>query len=101
MTGMGFSDARAGRHPLYFRTTKDMLDAFSCLGEQKAYRWWWRNTRKIASLCEAVRPSLQTSGPPNIENAPGSLMRLSREKAFAIYGNPLPPIVEERMQKEL
>jgi DNA polymerase-3 subunit alpha (Gram-positive type) len=100
MAGMGFSDADR-QAPLYYRTTKDMLEAFSYLGHEKAYEVVVTNTQKIADWCEEVRPISPDKCPPQIENAPEELVRLSREKAYALYGDQLPSIVEERMQKEL
>lgn len=100
MAGMGFSDADK-QAPLYYRTTQDMLDEFSYMGEKKAYEVVVTNTNKIADLCEAVRPISPDKCPPQMANAPEELMKLAEEKAYAIYGNPLPSIVEERMKKEL
>jgi DNA polymerase-3 subunit alpha (Gram-positive type) len=100
MAGQGFSDAD-NQAPLYFRTTQDMLEEFQYLGEEKAYEVVVKNTNLVADWCEAISPISPDKCPPSLPNDKEDLERLSREKAFEIYGDPLPDIVRERMEKEL
>ncbi|MDK2809297.1 MAG: polymerase subunit alpha, Gram-positive type [Petroclostridium sp.] len=100
MAGQGFSDAD-NQAPLYFRTTEEMLEEFSYLGTQKAWEVVVENTNKIAEMIEHILPIPDETFPPEIEGAEEEIQRLSINKAVEIYGDPLPTIVQERMNKEL
>lgn len=92
------------RHQLpdvYFRTTNEMLDAFSFLGEEKAKEIVVTNTNKIADLIEPIKPIKDDLYTPKIEGADEEIRRMSYEMAKKIYGDPLPEIVEARLEKEL
>ncbi len=100
MKGQGFSDAD-DQADLYLRTTEEMLAEFIHMGEDIAYEVVVTNTNKIAEMCEPIAPLPKGTFPPVMENAADEVIRLSNEKAHAIYGDPLPEIVEQRMNKEL
>ncbi len=96
----GYSDADF-QAPLYFRTTEEMLDEFSYLGEEKAREVVIKNTNYIADMIENLKPLRTGLFTPTIENSERDLEEMCRRKAFEIYGNPLPEIVKDRMEKEL
>jgi DNA polymerase-3 subunit alpha (Gram-positive type) len=98
--GQGYKDAE-GNKGLYLRTTAEMLEEFSYLGEEKAYEVVVTNTRRIAEEIEVIRPIPEGKFPPKIENADEILRDACRQKASAIYGNPLPQRIAERLEKEL
>ena len=100
MTGKGFKDAD-DQAPLYLRTTEEMLKEFEYLGEEKAREIVITNTVKIANMCEKISPVRPDKCPPVIENSDQLLTELCYNKAHEIYGENLPPIVEERLQREL
>lgn len=96
----GFKDAD-NQAPLFFRTTEEMLSEFSYLGEQKAYEVVVENTNKIADQIENVRPIPKEKCPPVVEGAKEGIVNDSNNKAKEIYGDPLPALVQERLDKEL
>ncbi|MCL1997431.1 MAG: PolC-type DNA polymerase III [Turicibacter sp.] len=99
-SGNDFKDADA-QPPLYFRTTDEMLAEFEYLGADKAFEVVVTNTRKIADSIEKLLPIPPTSHPPIIENAEEDLKKMAFAHAYETYGNPLPPMIAERMDTEL
>lgn len=100
MAGKGFSDAD-NQAPLYFRTTGEMLEEFDYLGNEKAYKVVVTNTNLIADMVEDIPPVLPGVHPPKIEGAEEEIKKLAETKAKEIYGEPLPEIVAQRLEKEL
>ncbi len=96
--GYGDADMQA---PLYFRTTDEMLEEFSYLGNRKAYEVVVTNPNKIADMIEDIEPLRGGSYPPSIENCEQDLSDMCHEKAYREYGENLPKIVQERMDREL
>ncbi|MCR5653908.1 MAG: PolC-type DNA polymerase III [Ruminococcus sp.] len=98
--GQGYADAQQ-QAPLYYRTTQEMLEEFSYLGEKKAYEIVVENTNMIADSIENIQPIPDGNFPPFIEGAEEQLNQITWERTKARYGDPLPPIVEARLKKEL
>lgn len=100
MAGKGFDDADF-QAPLYLRTTDEMLKEFDYLDDETAYEIVVENPNKIADMTEELQPVRSGTYPPSIEGAQEDIIRMSHDKAIEIYGDPLPEIVKERMDKEL
>ena len=100
MAGQGYSDTD-GDKGLYLRTTEEMLKEFSYLGEEDAYNVVIAAPCMISDMIEDIKPVPSGTFPPKIENADVRLREKCMEKAWSIYGNPLPAKIEERLEKEL
>lgn len=100
MFGKGFEDADR-QPPLYLHTTQEMLDEFSYLGAEKAEEVVVTNPNRIADQIEKISPVSPDKCPPVIENSDENLRNICYERAHEIYGEKLPKIVEDRLEKEL
>ena len=100
MSGQKFQDADI-QPPLYFRTTEEMLEEFSYFGKEIAEEVVIKNTNLINDMIEEILPIPERTFPPVIEGAEEELRRITYDKAVEVYGNPLPEIVEKRLEREL
>ena len=100
LAGKGFKDADE-QAPLYLRTTEEMLEEFSYLGSEKAKEVVIDNTNMIADMCERISPVRPDKCPPVIENSDQMLRDICYNKAHEMYGEDLPEIVSERLEREL
>ena len=100
MSKLGFEDAEQ-QAPLYFKTTTDMLEEFSYLGPEKCHEVVIDVPNRIADLCDTLKPFPDGTHAPKIPNAAEELRSMAVNKAHEIYGDPLPEIVQARLDKEL
>lgn len=100
MAGKGFDDADR-QPPIYFRTTEEMLEEFMYLGAEKAEEVVITNTNYIADQIERISPVRPDKCPPVIEDSDKTLRTICYDKAHALYGENLPEIVVERLEREL
>ena len=98
--GQGYADADT-QAPLYLRTTEEMLEEFKYLGEEKAYEVVVTNTNKISDMCDRISPISPEKCPPHIPGCEQTIKDIAYSKAHELYGDPLPQIVQERLDKEL
>ncbi len=98
--GQGYEDAD-NQAPLYLRTTEEMLEEFSYLGKEKAYEVVVTNTNLIADMCDQISPISPEKCPPHIPGCEQTIKDIAYEKAHELYGDPLPELVQDRLDKEL
>ena len=97
--GQGMKDEK--QPPLYLRTTDEMLQEFSYLGEEKAMEVVVENTNRIADMIEKFSPVYPDKCPPVIDNSDQQLRDICYRKAHSMYGKDLPSQVSERLEHEL
>ncbi len=100
MAGQGFKDSD-DQAPLYLRTTEEMLAEFDYLGPDKAQEVVVTNTRKIADMCEKISPVRPDKCPPVIPDSDKTLTKICYDRAHEMYGEDLPKIVVDRLEREL
>jgi DNA polymerase-3 subunit alpha (Gram-positive type) len=97
--GQNYEDL--GQAPLFLRTTEEMLAEFDYLGEKEARQVVITNPGNIAQQIETIAPFPDGLFAPEIPGAEEQIAAMCREQAMAIYGDPLPEIVEARLSREL
>ena len=88
--------------PIYFKTTDEMLEEFSYLGEETAYDVVVKNPRGIADLVEEIEllPPGQLF-PPRLENSEQELHDMVWNKCHELYGENPPQLIVDRLNVEL
>ncbi len=87
--------------PIYFKTTEEMLQEFSYLGEEKAYEVVVQNTRLIADQVETFELLPKELFPPRLANSEEELNHLVWEKVHRLYGEDPPQLIVDRLNVEL
>ena len=100
MAGKGFGDADK-QSPLFLRTTDEMLEEFEYLGSAKAQEVVIDNPCRIADMVERITPVRPDKCPPVIPDSDKLLREICYQKAHSMYGKDLPPVVTERLEREL
>ena len=100
MKSRGFKDAEE-QAPLYYRTTEEMLEEFAYLGAEEAYNVVVRNPNAVIADFEKLEPVPTVLHAPKIEGAEEQIEQLTLEKAHRMYGDPLPELIQKRIDKEL
>ena len=86
---------------LYVRSTKQMLEEFSYLGNYGAEKVVLKNPQIITDIIEKAEPLKEGNYYPIFENAYSDLEKICYSKAYEFYGNPLPEKIKERLDTEL
>ncbi len=101
MAGLGYKDGDNDT-PIYFRTTDEMLKEFSYMGSDIAKEVVIDNTNLIADMCNVDRPFLDgETYTPTIEGAEDEITSLTYNRAYELYGENIPEVVQKRIDKEL
>ncbi len=100
MAGKGFPDADS-QAPLYLHTTEEMLEEFQYLGAEKAREVVIDSPNRIAAMVEPISPVRPDKCPPVIPDSDKLLTEICYRKAHELYGEELPKIVVDRLEKEL
>jgi DNA polymerase-3 subunit alpha (Gram-positive type) len=85
----------------YYKNTQTMLDDFNFLPDNEAYEYVVTNTNKILDQIEVARPIPKGIYPPKIDSSEKNVDELVNNEASKRYGNPLPSIIQERIDKEM
>ncbi len=99
-SGQGYEDVQT-ESPLYFKSTDEMLQEFDYLGAEDARAAVIEYPNQINDWIETIQPVPDGFYPPKIDTAEEEIIGLSMEKAYRLYGQNLPPIVEKRINHEL
>lgn len=98
----GFSPLKDQRKPdAHFRTTDEMLAEFEFLGSDKAYEVVVTNTSNLADQFEEIELFPDKLFTPNMEGADEEIRNTCYDTAKSIYGEELPDVVVQRLEKEL
>ncbi len=87
--------------PLYFRTTDEMLEEFSYLGQDTAYEVVVTNPNMIADMCDRISPVPKNLFAPAIENSVEDLKALVYGKMHELYGEEPPELIRKRVDTEM
>lgn len=98
--GQGYDDADH-QPPIYFRTTEEMLEEFAYLGKEACQEVVIKNTQEIARSIDNFKPIPDELYSPQIEGAEEEIKSMTLAKAKSMYGEKLPPILQERIDMEL
>lgn len=85
----------------HFRTTDEMLDEFAFLGPELAKKVVVDDPNKVAAMCDEITPVKDKLYTPKMPGAEDDIRNLTMNKAHELYGDPLPEIVQARLDKEL
>lgn len=98
----GYSPLKEQRKPdVHFRTTDEMLAAFAYLGSEKAHDVVITQPNRLAEQFEDLQIIPDQLYTPKIRGAEDDVRAMSYKRAREIYGDPLPEIVAQRLEKEL
>lgn len=93
----------------YFMTTDEMLEEFAFLGNDKAYEIVIQNSNAIADSIEEIKvipeklfaPTDEFLAEQGVPSIKAKVEKMVNDKVRALYGDPLPPIVKKRVEREL
>lgn len=100
MAGQGYEDADS-QAPLYLHTTEEMLQQFAFLGEKACREVVITSPARVADMVESLCPVPQDLATPEIEGADDEVRDKAYSRAKEIYGDPLPAVVGDRLEREL
>ncbi len=99
LAGQGYTDEDSP--PLYYRTTDEMLQEFSYLGDAEAQEIVVTGPNQISEQIEAIRPIPEKFYPPQITGAEEEIKNMCYKRARELYGTRLPEEVSRRLTREL
>ncbi|MFC0214377.1 PolC-type DNA polymerase III [Paenibacillus chartarius] len=98
----GFSPLKDMKKPdAHLRTTKEMLEEFQFLGPELAHEVVVANTSALADEFEELQLFPKKLFSPIIEGAEEEIENKCYTRAKQLYGDPLPELIVERLQREL
>ncbi|MCD6322603.1 MAG: PolC-type DNA polymerase III, partial [Clostridiales bacterium] len=100
MHGMKFKDVEF-QAPLFLRTTDEMLEEFSYLGKERAYKAVVEVPAAIADSIDKLIPIPKGTYPPSIEGSDEELRKICKDRLAEIYGDSPHKKIIARINKEL
>ena len=87
---------------LHFRTTDEMLDDFAFLGDETAHEIVVAAPQQVVAMVDDdVSPVTDKTYPPKMPGAEDDIKRMTMDRAHELYGDELPAIVADRLDREL
>ncbi|MGI5911189.1 MAG: PolC-type DNA polymerase III [Syntrophomonadaceae bacterium] len=99
-SGQGYDDAEV-QAPLYFKTTNEMLEECSYLGEEEARQVVLDNPKLINEMVATIQPVPNGFYPPKIDSAEEEITKLTWDGAYKRYGKKMPQEIQSRIEREL
>ena len=85
----------------HFRSTNEMIEEFSWLPSEEVHEIVVKNPNALADSIETLEIIPKELFTPKIEGANEQLEEMTMQRAREIYGDPIPPYVQARLEKEL
>jgi DNA polymerase-3 subunit alpha (Gram-positive type) len=93
----------------YYMTTQEMLEEFSFLGQETAYEIVVKNSNHIADIIDHIQiipdelaaPTDEFLAEQGIPSISKKVEKMVEDKVKELYGDPLPELVKNRVDKEL
>jgi DNA polymerase-3 subunit alpha (Gram-positive type) len=99
-TGQGFNDADQ-QPPIYYRTTEEMLEEFAYFGKETDKEIVVDNPKQIVDQIDKMKPMPDGLYTPEIEGSEAEIREMAYDRAHEFYGDELPQLVIDRLEKEL
>ena len=95
------TDVHARRGALHLRTTGELLQEMAFLGAERASQVVVHSTRALLQELLPLEPIPEGLHSPRLPEAEPTISALPWERARSLFGDPVPPFVAERLEREI